>query len=477
MRRFTGTWVAKAILGLMALSFGVFFGIGDMTRQIGMKNHVAIVGGEKIGIKEFQRAQYQEGERISQMLGKRLTSEELKSFELDKRVLKKLINQTLIDLETRKMNIVISDDRVREEIYKQKWFKNKDGLFDREMFLRFIQSQGYTEKEFADSTRRDIATRLLFGSIVNGVKMHSSFVDAVYEYQTRPREVKVIKIPFTSVSVPSLNDQELETFYVQHKEEFVKPEYRKIVYYVLSKDHLDKSRAIEDQLAAGKSLKEIYKDFALPVKTIDFVSKAGLGQDEKKVTGITEDTAFLDVAFTTQDQSDSMLFELANGDWCALHIETTLPSRIPSFEEIKPNVIARSKFDQQKKQVEKIAREVVEALKAKQETFENFAKKNKQDVVTYKNIVRIGEDEKKEPFSRPILSRIFTIKYGGFGFVVGEDHVLIASVTKPLAIDEEKKKKQFEAFSDGLANFVGNDIIFAYLTNLEKFYGVEIVSK
>jgi hypothetical protein len=85
------------------------------------------------------------------------------------------------------------------------------------------------------------------------------------------------------------------------------------------------------------------------------------------------------------------------------------------------------------------------------------------------------EDEKKAPFTPWALSKIMEVKYGSFGYVVVDDHALIISVPHPLPRDEDKKKKNFDAFSDRVDDVVGGDIVKAYMTNLEKTYGVEVI--
>ena len=473
IRRFTQTWAAKILFGLLIMSFGVFWGMSDMISHISSKNYVAIVGGEKVTIKEFQRTLYQEVERIGQTLGKKLTPEEIKEFGLDKRVLRKLITQKLIELETQKMGIRVSDSKVREEIYKIKFFQDKNGLFDHDRFSRFVQNQGYRESEFTDLVRNDMAKAILFGAIIDGIRTAEILPNAVYDYVLRPREVHAVKLPFDQVKVPDLKDKDLQDFYALNAQEFKTPEYRKITYYVLPKDKLDKSRDLEDKLASGKSLKEVAKDMKFDLKSTDFFSKTGDDKNGKKQKGLTEDPSFLDVAFSTALNADSMLFELKSGEWCVLNVDTVEASHVPEFTKIKDKVLRAAKLERQKKEAEKIARLAVEELKDKKTTLEAFGKKFNQPAATYKNIVRSSEDPKKAPFHEGILAKILGIPYGSHGFVITEDYILVASVIKALPRDEAKKKKNFETFSDRVDDMVGNDLVNVYLMNLEKSYGVE----
>jgi hypothetical protein len=410
------------------------------------------------------------------MFGKHVTLEQMREMGLEKRVLGDLISQKLIDLELKKMNIYVSDERVREDIYSGKNFRNKAGMFDHNLFDSYMKRLGYTEKEFMDDRRRDIASKILFESISNGVRVAPLFVDILYDYISRPREVRVIKLPFSSIPVAHVDEKSLEEFYTQNKTDFQRPEYREIEYYILSKEHLEKSKDIEDRLAAGKTLKEISSEFALKAKILKAVDKAGLAPNKKKIDDtVVLDPNFLDIAFSTQPQEDSILFELKEGDWCAVHISSITPETIPPFEAIKAEVEKGEKVSRQKKEAEKIAREAIENLKEKKISLHDVASLHKQTIDVHKDVVRMVEDEKKAPFTPWALSKIMEVKYGSFGYVVVDDHALIISVPHPLPRDEDKKKKNFDAFSDRVDDVVGGDIVKAYMTNLEKTYGVEVI--
>ena len=468
IRNFSSTWVAKIILGLIVLSLGVFGGISEITRNIGIKNYKAIVGGDTISIVEFKKAVLRKSKLFSVMLRKAITSEEIKAMGLEKDVLMELISQKLIDFELEKMNIYVSDDRVREELYAGKNFRNKDGYFDHGMFENFLESMMYTEKEFMDDSRREIGRKLLFDSIKNGVRVAPLFSDIIYDYAFRPREVKVVKIPFESLVVSQADDQLLEKFYTQNSYEFRRPESRRVDYYVLSKENIEKLKNIEDILASGKTLKEIASEFGLKHHKLQSV-------DKKSLDPIAQDPAFFETVFSTNDQEDSQLFELKDGNWCGVHIAEIVPSFIPEFSKIKTEVIKLERESRQRMEAERIAREAVEHLKEKKETLKDFAKKYKQTIFEHKDVKRSGQDDKKAPFTPEILGKILEIKFGSYGFVVADNYVLVISVLRPLPVDEELKKKSFEGFSERIDDFVGNDIIQSYLSNLQKFYGVEVV--
>lgn len=475
LRHFLKTWVAKVLLSLLVLSFGVFFGISDITRNIGVKSYVAKVGSKEITVKEFQKEIYRQTEAISMMMKKRVSLEEIKSSGLEKQILSQMIGRRLIELELEKMNVSVPDDRAREEIYKQKQFRDQNGLFDHSAFERFLRARGYTEKEFMDLYKHDMSMKILFSAIANGVRVSPTFVDIIYDYMERPREVRVVKIPFETLPFSNIQDKDLEEFYASHKDDFKRPEYRKVEYYVLPKDKLDKSRELEDKLASGKSFKEVAAELSLKIQTMDYLDKNGVFQDKKKTDALSADPSFLETVFSTNEKMDSMLFELQNGDWCVLHVASLLPANVPAFETIKPEVVKAAKFDEQKKSSQKLGGEIVDALKSGQSDLETFAKKYKQTVVAHKNIVRNVQDEKKSAFPLPVLEKIMAVKYAGFAAIAGDDHLLIVSVPGPMPRDEEKKKKDYEGFSDRVDGLIGNDIVKVYVENLEKAYGVEIV--
>ncbi len=467
IRHFSGTWVAKIILVFLILSFMLFGGFSGIIRGLGAKHYRAVVGGETIGIPELEKA-VKRRMRYIQRFNDKITPQQMIESGLEHYVLMELVKDKLIDFEVAKMNIYVSDDRVRESIYASKNFRTENGDFDHEIFKAIVANAGYTEKEFMDQSRREIGRKLLFDSILNGVRVAPLFADIIYDYQFRPREADIVTIPFDSITVPQADDQSLEAFYTQNSHEFRKPESRKVEYYLLSKENVEKLKNIEDLLASGKTLKEVAVEFELKHHTLESV-------DKNSADAIAKDPAFFETAFSTNEQEDSQFFELKDENWCAVHVDKIRPSFVPEFAKIKTDVVKLEKLGRQKQQAEKIAREGVEAFKEKTQTLKAFAEKHKQKVVTYKDVVRVPKDKKKSSLAPQILERVLAIKFGSYGFIVATDHVLVVSVPRPLQRDEEAKKKDFEFFPDRVDDVVGNDIIEAYLINLQKHYGVEVV--
>src|SRR4051812_2066243 len=94
-RSMAHSWVAKILMLLLILSFGLW-GIGDMLRSGGSAMEVAKVGGTAITGIELQRALRVETENVRRMLGDHDSPEIHKTLNLPQRALQKLINRKLI---------------------------------------------------------------------------------------------------------------------------------------------------------------------------------------------------------------------------------------------------------------------------------------------------------------------------------------------------------------------------------------------
>ena len=98
LRRWSQSWSAKMLLGVLALSMVAFFGF-DRLFLGGGDPVVATVGSQKIRTRQVRRLLSQRLQMIQARLGREMTVAEIQQSQVIFSVLRECISQALLDLE------------------------------------------------------------------------------------------------------------------------------------------------------------------------------------------------------------------------------------------------------------------------------------------------------------------------------------------------------------------------------------------
>jgi len=143
LRNAAGTWVAKALLSLLVISFAAW---GITTRMVGgvLAGHHAVItaGGTEVSINEYRLAYDRQISVMSQQFGQRITHEQAKALGIDDQVLAQLVSGAVLDEQARKLGLGLSKDRLAELTREDPAFKGPSGQFDRKTFEYLLRQVG-----------------------------------------------------------------------------------------------------------------------------------------------------------------------------------------------------------------------------------------------------------------------------------------------------------------------------------------------
>jgi peptidyl-prolyl cis-trans isomerase D len=245
MRESTGSWIAKAILGLLVLSFlgwGVssYSGLGGS----GDGNTVATVGDRDISFQEFYIAyqRFLQNQRLNS-----IDSDVARQLNLADSVLQNMTLRTLYEAEADRKNLTASDEMVRAEIQSRPTFQGSNGKFDRLRFETALQQNGLTESGMVELVRHEIARAQLLGAVTAGSDAPAALVDKIYHFFGERRSADYMTLPIASVEAPTDPDEAaLKTFYDERKEDFRRPELRGLTYVLISPEAIAGSMDISE---------------------------------------------------------------------------------------------------------------------------------------------------------------------------------------------------------------------------------------
>lgn len=121
------------------------------------------------------------------------------------------------------------------------------------------------------------------------------------------------------------------------------------------------STSLEDALAGGATLEETAGDLGLKVNTTPAVDIGGSSATQDVVEGLPGGD-FLDTAFISESGAVSPVVQLPEGDYYALRVDEIVPSALRPFEEVRNDIAAKWKADQQFEAARKRALDIVARL-------------------------------------------------------------------------------------------------------------------
>lgn len=250
LRSAAGTWVAKALLSLLVVSFAVWGISSRMMGTIAGHHSVLNTGGTSVSVTEYRLAYDRELNVMSQQFGQRLTREQAKALGIDNRVLVQLVSGAVLDEQARKLGLGLSEDRVAELTREDPAFKGGNGQFDRRMFDYVLRQIGMRPEDYLKN-RVQVATRQqIVEAVSDGMKAPDTFLKAVALYRGEDRTIDYLVLPKSLVEpIPTPSDGDLKAYFEANKKKYAAPEYRKFSYVRLEpEDIMDLSAVTEQQI-------------------------------------------------------------------------------------------------------------------------------------------------------------------------------------------------------------------------------------
>ena len=229
------SWIVKALFVVLILSF-VGWGIGDYIARTRAPTSVATVGNVEISPTQLSNAVSQESQRLRQVFGN-LEHDQLKQLGIIDQVLNRLIGQTLVELEARRLGVTIDDAVLRDSIQANPAFRNELGQFDRNRFQIVLNQAGFTEASFIGLLRQDLLRSQLMTAVAAGSHPPDVLVSTLVKRRGERRVADYVTVPLPGIeTVKAPTEEQLVQFHKDHAADFTAPEYRDLAWVRLGAD-------------------------------------------------------------------------------------------------------------------------------------------------------------------------------------------------------------------------------------------------
>ncbi|MFO7767550.1 MAG: peptidylprolyl isomerase [bacterium] len=249
LREQTKFWmwiVGGAFLLTIVFAWGMDFSGGGVTQVLGKVN------GEKIMVQEYQRALQSNYQYQQQQMGGREIDSSMMEY-LEEQTWQQIVNQTLIRQEIERLGLHATEEEVRETlltnppaIVRDIPDFQTDGSFDRQKYLAATRNQNFAGMwvELEQIAAQAIPEKKLEHMILGTVTVTDDEARESYRYRNERVDTRytVLRPELVPDSTLTVSDEEVRSYYDDHRSEFEEPEKVDFNYVLLYKDPSPRDR-------------------------------------------------------------------------------------------------------------------------------------------------------------------------------------------------------------------------------------------
>ncbi len=240
--------VIWTIVGLIIITFALFGLSSYLTDSASVS--VATINGAEVSPNDFQRAYQNYQQRLQQQLGDKYRPELFQEDKIKKEVLNMLIQQELLNQELDQAGFRASPEQVVKRIAAMEVFQ-EDGKFSPERYKQILNNQRINSLVFEQQIARDLAEQQLTAGMLLSAFVTDDELNRLARLQNQKRELSYLLLPKSHyLEKVELNQEEIEQFYNQHRDEFTTPEKVSVEYVELNLDDMSREIEISDEAIA-----------------------------------------------------------------------------------------------------------------------------------------------------------------------------------------------------------------------------------
>lgn len=228
---------------------------------------------------------------------------------------------------------------------------------------------------------------------------------------------------------------------------------------------------IEDALGAGTSLEETAARFNLHITKVPAIDAKGRNPAGKPVADLPHGDSFLDVAFHTDQGTESQLTQADNDGYFVLRVDAVTAPQPRPLLEIKTEIVAAWQAERRHEMGKERAAKVAEALKAGKPAAE-LAQANGGKAQTSQPFTREGGEDAALPPA--LASDLFNAEVGNVATSAVQGGFVVGRLAKVIPFDATQQAKVAEDAQRQVSTMLGGDLIEQYLAALNASIGVKV---
>ncbi len=230
LRDALSSWIGIAILILVLFAFS-FFGI-ESYFSASNDTYVAKVGKVEISQQSYQNTLNNTRRNLLQSKQKPDPSY-LDSTAFKQGVLQRMVNQQLLLGASKTLGVVVTDTALRRQIAATSQFQ-VEGKFNSRLYLAALAQSGYTPEQYQEGIAEEMLGNFLPQVISDTAIVTPKRLDNLLQLQGQTRDFRFISLPLPVPANVQVTQAEINTYYQQHRQEFMTPAMVSVQYVELT---------------------------------------------------------------------------------------------------------------------------------------------------------------------------------------------------------------------------------------------------
>ena len=415
IRKFSKSFIAKIFIAIIALPF-IMWGMGDVFRS-GKQNVIVEINEKKINLKEF----------ITYLQKINLSKEEIDKIGKSKLIdgiLSNYISEKIIEIETEKKGIQLTDQGLMEILINDKNF-HKDNKFSRTKYEKFLLKSGYTAPTYEAYLKGVEHKGQLLNYYSGGIRLPEFIIKDIYKKENSVKEIEFLDLN-KIYSQKKINEEDIQAFYKENKdffkEKFISFRYLKLIPENLTKkkefdeEYYKKLDELENKILDGQNFDSIISGNEKSVKKFNLINSRKTREDGTKIEGI--ENKLLGKIFQIKEKKSPKFINFDNNYYIVEVLDEKDITLSLNNKDLRKNIEARLKIRFKIKENIKL----IDEIKNKKFTKSKMLEISQKNTVEIKNTKINGINDKKE-FTPQLVKKIYD-------YSAGEIFVLSDSILK-----------------------------------------------
>ena len=423
LRNFSKGKLATVLVAIIIIPF-VFWGMGSVFSG-GNINSVAKINNFNISTKDFVD-HINKSKLNNDIIKENINNNILEEF------LTELVSNSLIDIEIKDLNIMISDKNLAERIRKNKSFHDEKNKFSRLKYEKFLLENNIPAAEFEIRLRKSELKKELFTYISGGIKSPYFIANKTFKDKAKKIDLSYINLNHVYKKKDEFSNIEIDTFIKDYEEklkiELIDFSYTKITPLNLvqetefSENFFSNIDEIENQVLNDTKIKEIATNFGLKISKVN-------NFDDRN----NNDLLFKQI-YVKRNQDKIQIID--KNDFYLLYeinsIKKVLPERndVKFIESVKNSLFKKNKYEYNKNLL----------LKIQNQNFDNYDFIRLVDNKDLIKETKINSLNDNNLFTSDSIKLIYSLSKNNFLLIGDKDkNIYLAKIEKILSNDLSDK--------------------------------------
>ena len=455
-RKFAKTKFAGLIVFIMIIPF-VFFGMGDMFSS-GNSNNVAKINKTNISTQDF--IEYINRSNIPQE-----TIRENINKNIIEDMLSALISTSLLDLEIKDFNMLITENTLLDKIRTNKNFLGENGKFERIKYEKFLLENNQSAPAFETRLRARELEKNLFDYVGAGTTSPKFLTQKIFEEENKKLEIDFFDLKDFYKKKDQITDLEIKDFLSENKDQ-LKVTYIDFDYAIINPINLigidefnqaffDKIDEIEIDISNNTDLKSITSKYNIkPVSIKNFRYSENNKEVERKIFELKN------IEFDIFENEDNyILYKINNTQDRAPDLND-----IELRTEILELIYEKNKFDYNS--------DLLKKINEKKFSSKEFAEMGNQKI---KNLILNSVKDNKK-FEINAVELLYSLPLNSYTLINDEEkNIYIANIKT--ATNQSLNESSYKEYENKQNSNNKNSILKSYDSLLNQKYKVVLNQK